>query len=105
MEIRHHSGDPSRFTFDADVAPHGHITQIAIGHFHLHQSCPAHTHRDLHEVFVCESGERDVTVDTDEVDLGPGDVVLVRPGHLHSLVIRSESLCKMLLIGVACPLR
>jgi mannose-6-phosphate isomerase-like protein (cupin superfamily) len=105
MEVWRHSDDIDRLIFDGDVIPRGKIMQIAMSQFQPHQSCSPHKHYDLHEVFVCESGEIDLTVDSEEIHVVPGDVVLVRPGHVHSLINRSEILCEMLLIGIACPLQ
>jgi quercetin dioxygenase-like cupin family protein len=103
MELPVRSSDVSRELFGAKILPRGKIMQISISHFLPHQSCPAHKHFDLHEIFVCESGEVNLTVDDHEVHLLPGDVVLVRPGHVHCLVNTSEALCELLILGIACP--
>jgi mannose-6-phosphate isomerase-like protein (cupin superfamily) len=60
---------------DSDVFPPRKNMQIAISHFQPHQSRSPHKHHDLHEVFVCESGEIDLTSDTEGIHLGRGDGV------------------------------
>jgi mannose-6-phosphate isomerase-like protein (cupin superfamily) len=77
--------------------------QISIAHFRPHQSCETHRHIDLHEIFICEKGEIDVTVGSETVTIRPRDVLLVRPGNDHGLVNRTEELCELLIFGIACP--
>ena len=91
--------------FDSSVLGKGKIMQISIAHFKPHQSCPIHQHFDLHEVFIIESGEIDITIDNNTIHLCKNDVCLVRPGHDHSLLNDTDTLCEILILGIACPLK
>lgn len=90
--------------FDDKILKKGKIMQISIAHFKGHQGCPKHKHYDLHEIFVIEKGDIDLTVDDTTVHLNPKDVCLVRPGHDHSLLNKNETTCEILILGIACPL-
>jgi mannose-6-phosphate isomerase-like protein (cupin superfamily) len=104
MEIRRAWSRPAGPTweiFDDTVMQRGRIMQLSISRFNPHQSCPAHKHDDLHEIFVCERGSIDVTVDDRRIHLDPKDVLLVRPGHVHSLVNDASAICDLYIIGIA----
>lgn len=90
--------------FNDQIIPNGKIMQISISHFQPHQSCPSHKHFDLHDVFIIEKGNIYITIDDQTFHLEPKDVCLVRPGHNHSLINQSDSLCEILILGIACSL-
>jgi D-lyxose ketol-isomerase len=48
------------------------------------QQCPAHSHRVKHETFFPIRGSLRVTMDGQQRRLGPGEVLPVPPGHVHS---------------------
>lgn len=89
--------------FGSDVLNKGKIMQISVAVFNPGQDCPVHKHFDLHEIFACEKGEIDITVDDTTVHMVPNDVLLVRPGHNHSLINKTSEICQLLIMGIACP--
>lgn len=48
------------------------------------RAMPAHVHRAHEEIVVVERGRMRVRLGTREVDVGPGDVLVVPPGTPHS---------------------
>jgi len=48
------------------------------------QQCPAHSHRTKHETFFLVRGRLKVTLDGEPIVLQPGQVLPIRPGHVHS---------------------
>jgi quercetin dioxygenase-like cupin family protein len=96
------SGNPWTI-FGPGVIPPGKIMQISVSPFAPGQSCPDHTHHDLWEVFICERGQINMKVDTDNISLFEKEVVLVKPGQKHGLTNNSDSTCELLIMGIACP--
>lgn len=45
-----------------------------------------HYHRKLHEVYLVASGTSTIAVDGVRIKLGPGDVIVVEPGEVHTFV-------------------
>ena len=48
------------------------------------QTCPAHCHRHKHETFFVVKGTVRLTVDGRAREMGPGDVLPMPPGQVHS---------------------
>lgn len=48
------------------------------------QTCPTHHHRQKMETFFVVQGRMRVSLGARELDLGPGDVLPIRPGQPHS---------------------
>lgn len=95
--------DFPQIIIDKGIIPGGKIMQISFADFKSQQSCPKHQHIDLFEVFVVDDGEIDLTTDEETVHITEGDCVLIYPLHDHSLVNKSNTTCKMLVIGISCP--
>ena len=55
------------------------------------QFCPAHTHPDMWEVYLVESGKGKMILNGEEIHLEPGDRLIVDPGEEHSMQNNSES--------------
>ncbi len=53
------------------------------------QICTAHTHPDMWEIYLVESGQGVLVLDGKEIPLVPGDCLLVDPGEEHSMQNRS----------------
>jgi mannose-6-phosphate isomerase-like protein (cupin superfamily) len=43
-----------------------------------------HYHRELWEVYLVASGSSTIIVDNTPIALGPGDVIVVEPGEVHT---------------------
>lgn len=48
------------------------------------QTCPTHHHREKMETFFVVQGRMRVSLGDRELELGPGDVLPIRPGQRHS---------------------
>lgn len=48
------------------------------------QACPTHHHRQKMETFFVVQGRLGVALGDQQLELGPGDVLTVRPGERHS---------------------
>jgi mannose-6-phosphate isomerase-like protein (cupin superfamily) len=53
------------------------------------QLCPAHSHPDMYEIYLVESGEGVIVLDGKDVPLRSGDCLVVKPGEEHSMQNRS----------------
>lgn len=89
--------------FNETNFPKGKIMQLSIAHFKPNQGCPVHQHYDLHEIFIIDKGEIDITVDETTYHMKASDSIIIRPGHDHSLMNNTEILCEIYIIGIACP--
>lgn len=49
------------------------------------ETCPAHTHADMPELFIALEGDALLTIDGNSHTLHPGDALLVHPGESHEL--------------------
>jgi mannose-6-phosphate isomerase-like protein (cupin superfamily) len=66
----------------------------------------SHTHtHDNQEIYVIISGQAEMTVDGAELAVGPGDVVINRPGGTHSLRNVGDIEVRMVVIENAVPIR
>ena len=55
------------------------------------QSCPAHVHPDMWEVYLVEAGEGRMVLNGEEIMLREGDCLIVDPGEEHSMQNSSPS--------------
>ena len=55
------------------------------------QFCPGHVHHDMWEVYLVESGHGKMILDGGEINLQPGDRLIIDPGEEHSMQNHSES--------------
>ncbi|NEQ97817.1 MAG: cupin domain-containing protein [Cyanothece sp. SIO2G6] len=49
------------------------------------QVAPGHSHTDMSEVFLVESGTGSITIDATTHSLHPGTCVVVQPGEIHEV--------------------
>ena len=49
------------------------------------QHCPAHTHPDMWEVYLVEAGQGIMVLNGQQINLQPGDCLIVEPGEEHSM--------------------
>lgn len=63
-----------------------------------------HTHAtDNEELYVIVSGHGRMLLDGEEFDVGPGDVVLNRPGGTHALRNTSDQELRIVVVEVSAP--
>lgn len=67
------------------------------------QLCPAHSHRTKHETFFLLRGCLDVVLDGQPMRLQPGQVLPIKPGHVHSFRGVGNSL--LLELSMPCHVR
>jgi mannose-6-phosphate isomerase-like protein (cupin superfamily) len=48
-----------------------------------------HSHRQLREVYLIARGSSTMVIDGVSVELGPGDVIVVEPGEVHTFTANS----------------
>lgn len=77
------------------------LTEIPPGH-----SVGIHTHgRGDEEVYVIISGHGRMRVENDELDVGPGDVIVNPPGGTHGLANTGQEPLRMVVLDVAATAR
>lgn len=59
-----------------------------------------HYHEDMEEVFVLVSGQASMTVETETVEMQPGDTVVIAPREIHSMKNRAEVPAEYLVFGI-----
>jgi quercetin dioxygenase-like cupin family protein len=64
------------------------------------QECPAHAHRIKHETFFIVKGQATITADGQTREYGPGGVLPVAPGVVHSF--RGVTACLLLEVSKPC---
>ena len=64
------------------------------------QECPAHSHRIKHETFFIVKGQAAITADGQSREYGPGGVLPVAPGVVHSF--RGVTPCLLLEVSKPC---
>jgi len=67
------------------------FTQIARATLPPGETCPAHIHPDMPELFIALEGTALLTLDGKPHTLHPGDALLVEPGESHELTNPTSS--------------
>jgi quercetin dioxygenase-like cupin family protein len=67
------------------------FTQIARATLPPGETCPAHIHPDMTELFITLEGTALLTIAAVSHTLHPGDALLVEPGESHELTIPTSS--------------
>lgn len=63
-----------------------------------------HTHeRDNEEMYVIVSGRGVMSLDGEEFEVGPGDVILNRPGGTHGLRNTGDAELRMVVVEIQAP--
>jgi mannose-6-phosphate isomerase-like protein (cupin superfamily) len=60
------------------------VTQFAEARFAPGEIAGSHTHPDMSEVFLVQSGHGTAVVNGTANQLGPGDCIAIQPGEAHS---------------------
>lgn len=81
----------------------GNITQIALATFLPGQVAPAHSHPDMYETFIVQSGIGTIEVDNTTFEVKVGDCVLVSPGESHEVKNTGEEILEILNIAEEIP--
>jgi mannose-6-phosphate isomerase-like protein (cupin superfamily) len=81
----------------------GNITQIALATFLPGQVAPTHSHQDMYETFIIQSGSGTIEIDKRMVNVKVGDCVLVSPGEFHEVKNTGEEVMEILNIAEEIP--
>lgn len=84
----------------ADI-PSGQVMMVNWARLPGGSSFRRHYHEDMQEVFVLITGNVRMTVDGTDVDLGPGDTVIVDPREIHEMLNLADSDAEYLVFGVS----
>ena len=82
--------------------PEGKIMQISLAEFQPGQSCGAHIHKDLYEVFHCQENEADILIDGVPNHIREGETLIVEPNHTHDVLNPTDRLTLFYILGIAC---
>ena len=77
------------------------LTNFSQSVFAPGQTTTAHTHADMHEVYLIESGRCALTIDGEELELGAGDCIVVEPGEEHSMGNPGDDDLRLTYFGIA----
>lgn len=77
-----------------------HLIQFAQARFEPGQVATAHSHADMHEVFLVQSGQGKMTVDGVVHALTPGVCIAVAPGEVHEVHNTGETWLVLTYFGV-----
>ncbi len=94
------SHDPSilkRVLLRRDEVPH--VMQLARATFAPGQVAHSHSHPDMWEIFICESGAGSATVDGQTVELHAGRCIVIEPGESHEL--RGDGVMPMIVTTIS----
>ena len=80
----HHSAVLKKVFVQNGEIPH--LTNFSQAVFKPGDSVPEHSHQDMYEVFLVESGEGQIGINEKLFELKPGVCVVVEPKEKHSLV-------------------
>lgn len=62
-----------------------HLTGLSQAYFLPGQAAGAHSHQEMYEVFIIESGNGFIRVEGNEYPLGKGTAVVVYPDEVHEI--------------------
>lgn len=96
--VSHNAAIRKQVMLSAGDLPH--ITQFAQAHFEPGQVAEAHAHRDMHEVFLVQSGEGTMTIDGQHHVLTPGVCIAVAPGETHEVANTGEVMLVLTYFGI-----
>lgn len=77
-----------------------HLVQFAQAQFEPGQVAAAHTHSDMHEVFLVTAGEGTMTVDGHAHPLTPGVCIAVAPGETHEVANTGTAVLVLTYFGI-----
>ncbi len=89
-----HSGDPIRtpsgeiiYELIGRDKAHGGVTRHSLAHVTIPpgKSSPRHYHQELEETYYILSGVGAMTINEQELDVLPGQAVLIEPGEVHQI--------------------
>ena len=78
----------------------GNITQLAQSVFPSGEKVMKHSHPDMGEVFMVQSGRGLITIDGITHDIRPGTCAVVEPGDYHELENKGEDDLVILYFGI-----
>lgn len=98
LPVSHNPAVRKRVIFKKGEMPT--VTQIARATFPPGESAPGHSHADMWEVFVFESGVGEMEIDGVTHKLAAGDTFLIEPGEVHEIRNTGDGELVVTLIGV-----
>lgn len=84
----------------ADI-PEGQVMMVNWARLPGGSSFRRHYHEDMQEIFILMHGQVRMTIDDTNVELQPGDTVIVEPQEVHDMQNLTESDAEYLVFGVS----
>lgn len=84
----------------ADI-PEGQVMMVNWARLPGGSSFRRHYHEDMQEFFVLMQGRVRMTVDGTEIEMQPGDTVIVDPREIHEMLNLNDSDAEYLVFGVS----
>ena len=79
----------------------GRLQMINWAKLPANKSFRQHYHQDMQEVFVIVRGRASMEIDGETAKLGPGDLVIVPAGSVHSMTTLGNQDVEYLVIGIS----
>ena len=98
QSVSHNPAIQKQMMLGHDDLPH--LVQFSQAKFAPSQVAPAHSHRDMHEVFFVESGLGQIIVDGEPHILSPGVCIAVAPGEVHEVKNTGHELLILTYFGI-----
>jgi Mannose-6-phosphate isomerase len=99
LPVSHNPAVSKRVLFARGEAPN--ITQIARSTFPPGEIAPGHSHADMWEVFIFESGAGEIAIDGETHRVAGGAAFLVQPGETHEIRNTGSEPLVVTVIGIA----
>lgn len=77
------------------------ITQIARSTFPPGEIAPGHSHKDMWEVFLFESGSGEIEIDRNVYPVFPGHAFLLQPSEVHEIRNTGDAPLVVTVFGIA----
>ena len=61
----------------------------------------AHYHEDMQEVFIIIQGQAEMIIDSETIDLGRGDAILIEPHEVHTMRSVGQKDTEYVVVGVS----
>jgi len=100
-EDAHNPGVLKRVIATHDDIPAGQVMMVNWARLPGSSSFQRHYHEDMQEVFVLISGHVVMTVNDTEIDMAPGDTIIVAPCEIHQMRNLMDSTAEYLVFGVS----
>lgn len=99
-ELRENPGVWKRVIASRDELLAGQVQMINWVKLPVGSSFRAHYHEDMEEMFIVVDGLATMKCGDDEVNLGPGDTVVVAPREVHVMWNRGDRDVQYIVVGI-----